>query len=150
MEVGSSCYDNMGRGFDTIVSTADNLPLQMVGCVSCGKCAETCPTGSIEINPRVLDRYDLDESRCIFCGECVEVCPYDALEQTDFFELASFDRKELAGESLFARDGQVVDPLRETVPDLIPHVRDSVLGQGWVWTPIKDDPVDLYAEEKTD
>ncbi len=34
MEVGSSCYDNMGRGYDTIVSTADNLPLQMVGCVS--------------------------------------------------------------------------------------------------------------------
>ncbi len=43
MEVGSSCYDNMGRGFDSIVSTADNLPLQLVGCVSCGKCAETSP-----------------------------------------------------------------------------------------------------------
>ncbi len=54
LEVGSSCYDNMGRGFDTIVSTADNLPLQIVGCVSCGKCAETCPTGSIETNPRLL------------------------------------------------------------------------------------------------
>ena len=37
-----------------IVSTADNLPLQVVGCVSCGKCAETCPTGSIETNPRLL------------------------------------------------------------------------------------------------
>ena len=92
MEVGSSCYDNMGRGYDTIVSTADNLPLQLVGCVSCGKCAETCPTGSIETNPRLLGSYDLDESRCIFCGECVEVCPYDALEQSDFFELAGYNR----------------------------------------------------------
>ncbi|MGO8685259.1 MAG: FAD-dependent oxidoreductase [Thermoleophilia bacterium] len=148
MEVGSSCYDTMSRGFDTIVSTADNMPLQMVGCVSCGKCAETCPTGSIETNPRVLVSYDLDESRCMFCGECVEVCPYDALEQTDFFELANFSRTVLAGESLFVREAQAVDPLQETVTDLIPHVRDAILGQGWLWSPIKDDPVDLYADKE--
>jgi formate dehydrogenase major subunit len=143
MEVGSSCYDNMDRGFDTIVSTADNMPLQMVGCVSCGKCAETCPTGSIETNPRLLASYDLDESRCIFCGECVEVCPYDALEQTDFFELAGYSRTTMARESLFVREPRPVDPLRETVTDLVPHVRDAVLGQGWTWSPIKDDPIPL-------
>jgi len=102
-EVGSSCYDMMGRGFDTIVSTPDNLPLQMAGCVSCGKCAETCPTGSIQTNPRVLRSYDLDESRCMFCGECVEVCPYDALEQKEIFELAGYDRSKLAGQHLFVR-----------------------------------------------
>ena len=143
MEVGSSCYDNMGRGYDTIVSTADNMPLQMVGCVSCGKCAETCPTGAIETNPRLLASYDLDESRCIFCGECVEVCPYDALEQTDFFELAGYNRTTMARESLYVREPRPVDPLRETVTDLVPHVRDSVLGKGWTWEPIKDDPIEL-------
>ena len=142
-EVGSSCYDNMGRGFDTIVSTADNLPLQMVGCVSCGKCAETCPTGSIETNPRLLASYDLDESRCMFCGECVEVCPYDALEQADFFELAGYNRTTMARESLFVREPRPVDPLRETVGELVPHVRDAVLGKGWTWEPMKDDPIDL-------
>jgi formate hydrogenlyase subunit 6/NADH:ubiquinone oxidoreductase subunit I len=145
MEVGSSCYDAMGRGFDTIVSTGDNMPLQMVGCVSCGKCAETCPTGSIITNPRTLVSYDLDESRCMFCGECVEVCPYEALEQTDFFELAGFSRTVMAGESLFVRDGQPTDQLREVVPELVPHVLDSMKGDGWVWTPIKGDPVDLDA-----
>ncbi|MEI6452363.1 MAG: 4Fe-4S binding protein, partial [Actinomycetes bacterium] len=143
MEVGASCYDNMGRGYDTIVSTADNLPLQLVGCVSCGKCAETCPTGSIETNPRLLGSYDLDESRCIFCGECVEVCPYDALEQSDFFELAGFNRTTMARESLYVREPRRVDALRETVGDLVPHVRDAVLGQGWTWAPIKDDPIVL-------
>ena len=148
LEVGSSCYDNMGRGFDSIVSTADNLPLQAVGCVSCGKCAETCPTGSIETNPRLLGSYDLDESRCMFCGECVEVCPYDALEQTDFFELAGYNRTTMARESLYVREPVAVDPLRETVTDLIPHVRDSVLGDGWVWEPIQDDPVDLGGNGK--
>ena len=143
MEVGSSCYDNMGRGFDTIVGTADNLPLQLVGCVSCGKCAETCPTGSIETNPRILGSYDLDESRCIFCGECVEVCPYDALEQTDFFELAGYSRTAMAGESLYVRESRPVASLRETVTDLIPHALDAERGLGWVWEPIKDDPIPL-------
>ena len=143
MEVGASCYDAMGRGWDTIVSTPDNLPLQMVGCVSCGKCAETCPTGSIETNPRVLGSYDLDESRCIFCGECVEVCPYDALEQTDFFELAGYSRTMLAGESLFVHGAKPLDPLREKLKDLVPHVLDAELGAGWQWTPLKGDPVDI-------
>jgi formate dehydrogenase major subunit len=147
MEVGSSCYDNMGRGYDTIVSTADNLPLQLVGCVSCGKCAETCPTGSIETNPRLLGSYDLDESRCIFCGECVEVCPYDALEQSDFFELAGYNRTTMARESLYVREARRVDRLRETVSDLVPHVRDAVLGKGWTWEPIKDDPIVLDEPE---
>jgi formate dehydrogenase major subunit len=143
MEVGSSCYDNMDRGFDTIVSTADNLPLQLVGCVSCGKCAETCPTGSIETNPRILGSYDLDESRCIFCGECVEVCPYDALEQTDFFELAGYSRTTMSRESLYIRESRPVASLRETVADLVPHALDAERGLGWVWQPIKDDPVSL-------
>ncbi len=146
MEVGASCYDNMDRGFDSIVSTADNLPLQMVGCVSCGKCAETCPPGSIETNPRVLASYELDESRCIFCGECVEVCPYDALEQTSFFELAGYSRPVIAGESLFVREPSPVDPLREAVTDLVPHVLDSLRGSGWRWDPIKDDPIALDEE----
>ncbi|MEZ5126047.1 MAG: FAD-dependent oxidoreductase [Thermoleophilia bacterium] len=147
-EVGASCYDSMGRGYDTIVSTADNLPLQMVGCVSCGKCAVTCPTGAIVTNPRTLERYGLDVSRCMFCGECVEVCPYGALEQKSYFELASFDRPELAGESLYVREPNRGDALRETVTDLVPHVLDAETGNGWVWSPIKDDPVDFDQPEE--
>lgn len=143
LEVGASCYDNMGRGFDTIVSTADNLPLQMVGCVSCGKCAETCPTGAIETNPRLLQSYELDESRCIFCGECVEVCPYDALEQTDFFELAGYSRSALAHEPLYVREPRTADPLREKVKDLVPHVLANERGRGWLWTPMGGEQVPL-------
>ncbi|HUK77416.1 MAG TPA: FAD-dependent oxidoreductase [Thermoleophilia bacterium] len=148
MEVGASCYDAIGRGWDTIVSTPDNLPLQTVGCISCGKCAETCPTGSIDVNRRVLDRYDLDESRCIFCGECVEVCPYDALEQTGFFELAGYSRTLLAGESLFVRRDKPGDGPRECVPDVVPHVRETVEGGGWQWTPVKGDGASLDEMER--
>jgi NADPH-dependent glutamate synthase beta subunit-like oxidoreductase/formate hydrogenlyase subunit 6/NADH:ubiquinone oxidoreductase subunit I/ferredoxin len=146
-EVGSSCYDTMGRSFDTIVATPDNLPLQMVGCISCGKCAETCPTGSIEINPRVLDSYDLDESRCMFCGECVEVCPYDALEQAEDFELADFDRPRMAQQRLFARPPRPDQPPEKLVPDLIPHLLDSQYGQGWFWSPQGGEAVDRDGDE---
>ena len=145
-EVGASCYSTMGHGFDTIVSTPDNLPLQMVGCVSCGKCAETCPTGSIETNPRVLESYDLDESRCMFCGECVEVCPYDALEQKEYFELADYDRARLAGQHLFVRDERPADPLRANSMDLVPHMLDSLGGAAVVWEPMGDKPIDLDAD----
>jgi NADPH-dependent glutamate synthase beta subunit-like oxidoreductase/formate hydrogenlyase subunit 6/NADH:ubiquinone oxidoreductase subunit I len=150
MEVGASCYDAIGRGWDTIVSTPDNLPLQTAGCVSCGKCAETCPTGSIELNRRALQSYDLDESRCIFCGECVEVCPYGALEQTDFFELAGTSRTQLAGESLFVRAPQVGALPEPAVPDVDPRVRDAVEGNGWQWTPVKGDGLDLDEIERGD
>src|SRR4026207_236066 len=41
--------------------------------------AETCPTGALMPKPRVLEKYEVDESRCILCGICVDACPYDAL-----------------------------------------------------------------------
>jgi hypothetical protein len=77
----------------------------------------------------------------------VEVCPYDALEQSDFFELAGYNRTTMARESLYVREPRRVDPLRETVTDLVPHVRDAALGRGWTWEPIKDDPIALDEPE---
>jgi formate hydrogenlyase subunit 6/NADH:ubiquinone oxidoreductase subunit I len=62
--------------------------------VSCGRCAETCPTGALMPKPRVLQKYDVDESRCILCGICVDACPYDALRDGADFELAHTSREE--------------------------------------------------------
>jgi ferredoxin len=44
--------------------------------------------------PRVLEKYDVDESRCILCGICVDACPYDALRCGPDFELAHESREE--------------------------------------------------------
>jgi len=38
--------------------------------------------------------------------------------------------------------------LRETLPDLVPHVRDAILGSGWQWTPLGDDPMPLDEPEE--
>ncbi|MHB1131854.1 MAG: FAD-dependent oxidoreductase [Chloroflexota bacterium] len=90
--IGPDCYGLMGRGFDTIVSTPFNASLNESNCVSCGACAETCPTGALMLRERQVERYDLDISRCIFCGDCVEVCPHAALAETPVFEFANYDR----------------------------------------------------------
>ena len=44
--------------------------------------------------PRVLQKYEVDESRCILCGICVDACPYDALRDGADFELAHTGRSE--------------------------------------------------------
>jgi formate dehydrogenase major subunit len=92
--VGAACYDFMRTGFDTLVTTPLDMSLNTTPCVSCGRCAETCPTGALMPKPRVLERYDVDESRCILCGICVDACPYDALRCGPDFELSHTDRSE--------------------------------------------------------
>ncbi len=62
--------------------------------VSRGRCAETCPTGALMPKPRVLEKYEVDESRCILCGICVDACPYDALRDSTEFELSHTGRAE--------------------------------------------------------
>ena len=84
----------MRIGFDTLVTTPLDMSLNDTPCVSCGRCAETCPTGALMPKPRVLQKYEVDESRCILCGICVDACPYDALRDGADFELAHASREE--------------------------------------------------------
>ena len=44
--------------------------------------------------PRVLEKYEVDESRCILCGICVDACPYDALRDGADFELSHSSREQ--------------------------------------------------------
>jgi NAD-dependent dihydropyrimidine dehydrogenase PreA subunit len=84
----------MRTGFDTLVTTPLDMSLNTTPCVSCGRCAETCPTGALMPKPRVLEKYDVDESRCILCGICVDACPYDALRCGPDFELSHESRAD--------------------------------------------------------
>jgi ferredoxin len=44
--------------------------------------------------PRILQKYEVDESRCILCGICVDACPYDALRDGADIELSHTDREQ--------------------------------------------------------
>jgi formate dehydrogenase major subunit len=115
--VGAACYDFMRTGFDTLVTTPLDMSLNTTPCVSCGRCAETCPTGALMPKPRVLEKYDVDESRCILCGICVDACPYDALRCGPDYELAHESRAEptidLMAISAIERDTEVSYVRRE-------------------------------------
>ena len=67
--IGANCYGLMGGGYDSIVTTPWNVSLSYTDCVSCGACAETCPTGALMMRERDLQTYELDVVRCIYCGE---------------------------------------------------------------------------------
>ena len=41
-------------------------------CISCGACAQECPTGAISEG---ANHYEIDPDTCIDCGTCAETCP---------------------------------------------------------------------------
>jgi formate dehydrogenase beta subunit len=44
---GIGVYSFINRGFDTVVGTAFDKPLQESGCRFCGACVQVCPTGAL-------------------------------------------------------------------------------------------------------
>jgi ferredoxin len=69
--------------------------------------------------PRILQKYEVDESRCILCGICVDACPYDALRDGADFELAHTGRADPAIDLMALAD---ID--RETEVTYIRRERD--------------------------
>jgi NADH-quinone oxidoreductase subunit I len=76
-------------------------------CIACGLCQQACPNGTISITTRqvtdeesgkshkVLDEYRYDLGSCMFCQLCVNACPKNAIEFSNSFENAVFDRERL-------------------------------------------------------
>lgn len=76
-------------------------------CTACTLCEKACPNGTIKImsemredpetgkkKRHLLDyRYDLGD--CMFCQLCTNACNFDAIEFTNDFENAVFDRDAL-------------------------------------------------------
>ncbi len=70
-------------------------------CIVCNLCALACPEQLIvvkgERNPLTKRKepvsWSYDLSRCMFCGLCAEACSTDALELTQDFEIAFYNRE---------------------------------------------------------
>ena len=65
-----------------------------------------CPNGTIKITSemhegadgkkkKVLVKYEYNLGSCMFCQLCVNVCPHNAIEFTNDFENAVFEKNKL-------------------------------------------------------
>ncbi len=59
--------DVAGRGFNSCVSTVDNLSLNDVNCTNCGQCIMSCPTGALREKDNTKDVWNLikDEDKYV-------------------------------------------------------------------------------------
>ncbi len=75
-------------------------------CTACTLCEKSCPNGTIKIltemvttedgkKKRKLVDYQYDLGDCMFCQLCVNACNFGAIEFTNDFENAVFDRGQL-------------------------------------------------------
>lgn len=75
-------------------------------CIACGICQMNCPNGTIHLTTKMvempdgkkkrkLDKYMYDLGSCTFCMLCVTTCPQHALEFSNDFEQAVFQRDSL-------------------------------------------------------
>ena len=83
--VGVSAYGFINRGFSTIVAPALGGSLLETGCVSCGLCIGTCPTGAISQRLPLAKpgpwKTESVESVCHYCGVGCRI-NYDAYGDT--------------------------------------------------------------------
>jgi formate dehydrogenase (NADP+) alpha subunit len=70
--MGIGCWGYSSRGSLSIIDTPLNMPLERVGCVSCGQCVSTCPVGALSMKrSRFSARHwqtDKTVSTCPYCG----------------------------------------------------------------------------------
>lgn len=62
--------DYQGRGFDTMVTSADNRPLPETDCVYCGRCVSVCPVGALTA------KMSRGLGRAIDVRKVTTTCPY--------------------------------------------------------------------------
>ena len=65
-------------------------------CIGCGLCSRDCPAKAIEmveVEGKKRPQFMLD--KCIFCYQCADSCVKSAIQPTQIFELACYDKKTL-------------------------------------------------------
>jgi formate dehydrogenase major subunit len=73
---GAFALSLTGRGFGTVAAPGAGGPWDTSACVSCGACADTCPTGAIS-EPGLLDLRPIEHTTQTTCGYCGVGCTLD-------------------------------------------------------------------------
>lgn len=131
-------------------------------CIGCGICQMNCPNGTIKLTTKMvelpdgkkkrkLDKYFYDLGSCTFCMLCVTTCPQNALEFSNDFEQAVFQRDSLV-KTLNYRP-EVPDPTPAPKPAAAaPATKpaDAAAPKGAAAKPAASKPADGEAQPKSD
>ncbi len=81
-------------------------------CIACNLCSLACPENLIVVGwertadrKKLLTTFTYDLSRCMFCGLCEDACPVDALELTQDFEIAHYNREGMIWDRKMLEEG---------------------------------------------
>ncbi len=118
-------------------------------CIACGICQMNCPNGTINLTTKMvdlpdgkkkrkLDKYMYDLGSCTFCMLCVTTCPQHALEFSNDFEQAVFQRESLVKQLNY----------RPEVPDAPAHAKPAAVAAKPAVAPAK--PAGTKAVAKAD
>lgn len=96
-------------------------------CISCGRCAEVCPTGAITDGGALFEI-----SRCKECGRCADVCPSEAIlmcgtrmTETEVFNYIIRDKRYYGKEGGITLSGGECLTSRQFCADLLYLCRDA-------------------------
>ncbi|ODS38787.1 MAG: hypothetical protein A7315_11835 [Candidatus Altiarchaeales archaeon WOR_SM1_79] len=78
-----SVLSNMGGDFTKLLDagnkkkSAYEVVIDHEACINCGRCADACLPGALEMNN---DNIIYNREKCTRCGLCAEACPVSAIK----------------------------------------------------------------------
>ncbi len=101
-EQGTHVLDFMGRGIDSKVVTANDMPLQDSGCTFCGSCVDVCPVNALREADRERKGREWElvhkDSVCLLCGSG---CNITASTKEEMVQKINSGRKAASPEEQF-------------------------------------------------
>lgn len=130
-------------------------------CIACGICQMNCPNGTITLQTKMvelpdgkkkrkLDKYLYDLGSCTFCMLCVTSCPQDALEFSNDFEQAVFERGALVKQLNYRPEpeGEPAAPAKPAMdPEKLAAIKAEALKKAAaIKVPARQQPKQLQAK----
>ncbi len=105
-------------------------------CIACKSCERNCPNGTIQVITKMvdlpngkkkmkLDKYIYDLGSCTFCDLCVLTCPTHAIEFSNDFEQAVFNRQALVKQLNYLPEKETPVPAPATKPAAAPAAKPA-------------------------
>ncbi len=84
----AAASDDAPAALDHPYSPLGLVSIDAAGCTGCGSCAQTCPTGALDLALGDTVTLGYDPTLCTGCSQCVSVCPEQVVHVSRSTDLA--------------------------------------------------------------